>query len=180
MFTFQPRKVLAICSDLFGTQFDFSNVPYEERKAYADHIKKPNWSRFVPPESWLSLKPFPDVVEGIREIRKHVKFYTLSNAPWDFTYRLLNINKIEVDGVVDLAEYRIFKPNRRAYIEACQHIQFRPEYCLMLTANRDFGDLQGARSIGMQAQLLRGKAVRDMLELAKIFAELPVGHPVEE
>lgn len=167
--TFDPESVRVVLFDLFGTLVDFSGVPHEERKAYADHIRKPEWSPFRPPESWCELKAFPDVREGLANLYTRRRLpVILSNCPARLAKSIVRRNRLDIDIVIQLAAARVFKPHPRAYQAACDVLDVDPSACLMVTANEHFGDLEQSRALGMQACLIRGDSdVPGLVSLAE-------------
>lgn len=170
---FDPSPVRVVLFDLFGTVVDFSGVPYEERKAYAEHIRKPAWSPFRPPESWANLEAHPDSWDGLMRMQlKKKKKHTLailSNCPAPLAQRISENSCLMFDNIIQLAAARVFKPDPRAYQVACDVLDVEPAACLMVTANKSFGDLEQARALGMQACLIRDPSsdVPDIIALAE-------------
>jgi HAD superfamily hydrolase (TIGR01493 family) len=166
---FDPAPVRVVLFDLFGTVVDFADVPYEERKAYADHIRKPEWSPFRPPESWADLEAVPDAEDGIFRIGEHRATAILSNCPAEMAADIADGNRLRFGFIIQLAAARVFKPQPRAYQVALDVLDVEPSACLMVTANRKFGDLEQARALGMQACLIRDPSsdVPDILALAE-------------
>lgn len=167
--TFDPESVRVVLFDLFGTLVDFSGVPRDELRAYADHIRKPEWSPFRPPESWATLKAFPDVRAGLSRLYfRDRRPVILSNCPSRMADRIVQRNNLHFNDIIQLAAARVFKPNPRAYQAACDVLDVEPGECLMVTANEHFGDLEQSRALGMQACLIRGESdVPDLIELAR-------------
>ena len=86
---FKPKSVHVVCFDLFGTLFDLSQTPREERIAYGEHIKKP-WAPLSLPDSWENLPLFPDV--DMSELRRYVEVATMSNCPIELQVTYPGIN----------------------------------------------------------------------------------------
>jgi len=147
-------KVIAF--DVFGTVVDMSGVPREELQAYGDHIRKPEWSPLVLPESWKKLPAFPDAAAGIEMLRTRFKVVTCANGPAPLLQAIFDHNEIDVDLIVPMERLQVFKPSRQAYLWACAAAGAHPSECMMVTANvPGLGDLDVARSLGMQAQSIR-------------------------
>lgn len=162
-------KVIAF--DVFGTVVDLSHTPREEIKAYADHIRKPEWSPLTLPSSWLDQPFFSDVADGVRELRRiGLLVVTCSNAPVSFQRDLFSRHpEIEIHDIISLEEHEVFKPQREAYLAICEQLEVDAEHVLMVTANEHFGDLEGAKSAGMQSILIRGKQCPTVMDLAKMI-----------
>lgn len=164
-------NIAVLAVDVFGTVVDFSGVPYAEKKAYADHIKQPEWSPLRLPERWrYSLVAHPDSAKGLNRLRKKYTVVPLTNGPVRLIADLSFFNDLEWCAYFPLESYKVFKPDPRAYrlfVETFSDCE--PSRCLMVTANEKFGDLEAARSLGMQAVLIRGDdgGPKDLIELAE-------------
>lgn len=164
-------KTKLVAFDVFGTLLDMSNVPREELEAYGRHIAQPEWAPLRLPDHWQVLPTFPDVWPGLITLAMVVPtVVTLSNAPLRFQRALWAFNDREganIDEVVPLEVARVFKPHQDAYRAVLRMFpEYAPEECLMVTANEHFGDLEGARSVGMRSMLIRGKTGRNMHSVA--------------
>jgi 2-haloacid dehalogenase len=147
-------KVIAF--DVFGTIVDMSGVPPLEIIDYGNHIRLPEWSPLVLPESWKKLPAFPDAAAGIEMLRTRFKVVTCANGPADVLRAIFDHNEIDVDLIVPLERLQVFKPSKQAYLWACAAAGAHPSECMMVTANvPGLGDLDVARSLGMQAQAIR-------------------------
>ena len=161
-------RIKVIAFDVFGTLVRLKDeVPHEEIKAYADHIRKPEWSPLVLPDSWKNLKAFDDSAIVLKMLRRHFMVVTLSNGPLGLQAALLKNNDVDVDAIVPLEIAQVFKPNPRAYWAASEILDITPENWLMVTANEKFGDLEASKSVGMQSQLIRGDEVVDLYDLIR-------------
>ena len=164
----QIHKPKIIAFDVFGTVFDFSNVPYEERKAYADHIQQPEWSPLTLPASWENLPPHPDSQLGIEFLREQFIVVTCSNGPLGLLTKLSKNAGISWDAIIPLELNKVFKPNDRAYLTVCEVFGVEPRDVMMVTANKDFGDIEAAQRLGMQWSLIRNPpdGAQTIIELA--------------
>lgn len=156
--------------DIFGTLVSMEGVPREEMEAYGNHIRQPEWSPLVLPNSWRRLKAFDDVSVGFGRLQCDYKtVVTLSNAPLMTQDWLIYHNGLDdrTDLIVPLELIRVFKPNIEAY--KCLFRLFpdiKPEEFCMVSANKHFGDIEAARSLGMKAVLIRGDTGIDVSDLA--------------
>lgn len=160
-----------VAFDIFGTLLDMSGVDRGEMKAYGQHIRQPKWSPLTLPSSWLDQPFFPDVADGVKELRRiGLLVVTCSNAPVSFQRELFSRHpEIEIHDIISLEEHEVFKPRREAYLAICEQLEVDAEHVLMVTANEHFGDLEGAKSVGMQSILIRGKECPTVLDLAKMI-----------
>jgi FMN phosphatase YigB (HAD superfamily) len=154
--------------DCFGTVFNMSQIPKEDLRYYGSILKKPVWEPLNFPKYWQEIPPHPDSEEGIDILKsKGHKCVALSNAPHQLM-RVLSANaNIYWDHIIGLEEYKIYKPNRLAYLTACAELDCKPSDCTMVTANKTFGDIEGAKSVGMFAKLIRNEWCPDIMALAR-------------
>jgi 2-haloacid dehalogenase len=162
-------KVIAF--DVFGTVFDLSGVDREEIRSYAQHIRKPEWSPLTLPDSWLDLWPHADSKEGIARLRHGFTVVTCSNAPLGFMAKLSKKAGIIWDAIIPLELNKVYKPNPLAYMTVCEVTGVQPCEVMMVTANKDFGDLEASAALGMTPQLIsryiEGPGPKTIIELAE-------------
>ena len=161
-------SIKVIAFDLFGTVFDMSGVDRAEIRAYLEHIKKPEWSPLVLPDSWRKMKPFPDAREGFKRLTKQYLTTSLSNAPITLQCRLFVDNYLSLHFLTPLEMLRVYKTDPRAYLSVCDLFSVEPSEVMMVTANKDFGDLEAAEKLGMTPMLIRGETgPKTIIELAE-------------
>jgi 2-haloalkanoic acid dehalogenase type II len=161
-------KVIAF--DIFNTVYDLSTTPKDEIRAYGSHISKEGWSRLFLPKSWQNLKAFPDAKAGIERLREKYLVVTCSNGPMALQTRLNKNNGISWDFLIPLEERKIFKPNPLAYQMIADIMGVKTEEVAMITANKTFGDIEGASALGMAAFWIRGESkIVDINALAGIL-----------
>lgn len=153
------RIPTAIFFDVLNTLLDMSSAKREDIERYASHRGQVGvtWFPLDPPlpATWLKFPAWPDVHEGIDRLRDAgIKCYALSNVPSPMLTMMLQANLIALDEIVPLEKYRVYKPHVSAYQIACECAKIEPHQGLMVTANEKFGDIEGANSIGMRAQLI--------------------------
>lgn len=149
------KDLKVIAFDVFNTVYDLAAVPREEIKAYVDHIQKPAWEKLRLPKRWRKLPAFPDAAEGIARLRTQFTVVTLSNGPADVLVDLAKHNGIEWDAIVPIQLNRLYKPRLAAYMVAADMLDIAPRRIMMVTANKTFGDLEGAKTLGMTPMLIR-------------------------
>lgn len=156
-----------VAFDVFGTVVDLSGADREEVRAYARHIRRPEWAPLSLPASWERLPPHPDSVQGIERLRTKFFVCALSNGPLGMMSRMAKNAGLRWDCVIPLELGRVFKPDPRAYLVACDVLGVPPSAVLMVSANKDFGDIEASRGVGMQSILIRHPGgPRDTHELA--------------
>jgi FMN phosphatase YigB (HAD superfamily) len=171
--------IRAIFFDVFGTLLDMSSLQATdegraELRAYGEHLAEFQrtgvYKPLVLPGRWKDLPVFNDVDAGlIGLLEDGYKVYTFSNGPVELTNTALWKPGMPIDEIsaIDVREARGFKPTKWMYLWACGRAGHAPSECLMVTANEHFGDLEGARACGMQAQLIRGEECPDLIALAE-------------
>ena len=168
-------KIIAF--DVFGTLVDLSQTPKEEIREYARHIRKPEWSYLNLPDSWLSLKPHPDVLFGLSLLAgENIKLVACSNAPVNFMTALSHNQGLYFDYIIPLELKKVYKPNPESYKTILELFPVKPEEVLFVTANKDFGDLEGSSNVGMVPCLLertdkadknfKGVVAKDLMDLS--------------
>ncbi len=105
---------------------------------------------------WFNLPAHKDSAAGIRKLQDNgFLCVALSNGPAELIKHLSDNADIEWDLIIDLAKHNVYKPYSDAYKTVQKETGIKPEHCLMVTANPTFGDVDGAMSIGMNAQVIR-------------------------
>lgn len=143
-----------IMFDIFNTVFSFDSVSRESIRDYANHIHKPEWSPLILPESWKGLPARRGAREGIAALRNIAMVVTCSNGPLATQAHLARNNNIHWDAIMPLELWQVYKPNVLAYKYVHQYLGFRAEETMMVTRNKDFGDLEGAKANGIQPCLI--------------------------
>lgn len=162
-------KVIAF--DVFGTVFNMKGVADKrDIKAYLAHIQKPEWSPLILPSYWEMLPAHPDAAVGIERLRMGYTVVTCSNGPLGMLSKVSKHNHISWDAIIPLELNKVFKPNPRAYMTVCEVLNVAASEVMMVTANKDFGDLEASAALGMTPMLIREEGkVKDIIELARSF-----------
>lgn len=166
-------KIEAILLDMFGTFAYMLGVPREEIRAYLAQCVDPIYRPLELPRHWRWLPAYNDTKNGFDRLRKKHRVFVLSNATVDVTEGFLDHNDLNVDGIVNLAAIRRYKPHPECYTFGCEVAGVEPNNALMVTANPTFGpypfgDLEIAGAIGMQTQLIRNPGCpQTIIELAE-------------
>lgn len=157
-YDFDTARVRVVAFDLFGTVFDLKSAPAEEVRDYGRQIRLPEWQPLVLPRTWETMPAFPDSAEGLRLLRERFFVSSLSNAPLGLAAKMCKNAGVHFDCLLPLELGRVYKPNPLAYLKLCDVLACMPSEVLIVTANKDFGDIEAARSLGMQATLIRHPA----------------------
>lgn len=158
-----------ILFDCFGTVFNMTNVPKEDLIYYGSILNKPIWEPLNFPDTWKHIPAHPDSKQGLELIKQNHKIIALSNAPKTLISELSENNGIKWDHIIGLEKYKIYKPNPLAYLTACAELDCKPSECVMISANKNFGDIENSIKVGMRSILIRNKTVKDIFALNSIL-----------
>lgn len=147
--------------------FDFINTIVDVKKVatgkeldqYAYHLHHCNytgvWYPLELPYSWVGAPIFDDVIPGLYGLRN--LGYTLvafTNAPAALTIQWISRNSLPFQDIFPLEALKVFKPNQEAYNLLRDYYRVPHRETTVVTANRHFGDIEGADRAGMRAQLI--------------------------
>jgi len=149
-------KIKVVAFDLFGTVYDLSAVDREEIRDYVRQVKSnTDWNPLNLPAKWANIPAFPDSKDGIEKLKTKYTVVTMSNAPLGLQGQLNASNNISWHMTIPLELRAVYKPNLKAYTMILDLLGVAPREVVMVTANKTFGDLEAARSLGMHAVLIR-------------------------
>jgi len=155
--------------------FDADSAESADRLRYAICLKMWSDERYYKPaggiDSFRRLKPFDDSLEGLNALRNAgYKLVAASNIPYTVVYDMACNAGFEWDEILDLAAYRIYKPDLAAYAAICDLMQCDPSEVLMVTGNHGkygIGDDIEPLKIGMQtAKIRRDSPIQTIIDLA--------------
>lgn len=160
-----------ILFDCFGTVFNMEDIPKKDLIYYGSVLKNPTWEPLNFPETWKHIPAHPDSKYGLELIKTNHKVIALSNAPKSLMTELSKNNGIVWDHIIGLEKYKIYKPNPLSYLTACAELDCRPSECVMVSANKTFGDIENSKKIGMNSVLIRTEEIINIVHLAGILAQ---------
>ena len=146
-------KVIAF--DTFGTVFNTNHIPNQDISYYANIISQPTWQPLNLPPSFHNLQAHPDAPEGIAKLRQNYQVVTCSNCPIKLLTKLSKDNHITWDAIIPIECYKVYKPNRKAYLAIAELMGVNPQDIMMVTANPTFGDIEAAQELNMIPQIIR-------------------------
>ncbi|KAK0443226.1 haloacid dehalogenase [Armillaria borealis] len=91
---------------------------------------------------------WPDTVEGLYQLKKHVILTTLSNGNVRLLASQAKHANLPWDLVLSAELFSCYKPNPEAYLGAIKHLSVPPEKCAMVAAH--IYDLRAAAQVGMK------------------------------
>jgi len=158
--------------DCFGTIFNMKCVAKQDLIYYGSVLAKPIWERLYFPKYWRAIPAHPDSKNGLEMIRDAGYIIcALSNAPSELMKELSDNAGIIWDHIIPLEKYRIYKPNPLAYLTACAELNCKPSDCVMVSANKSFGDLESSVSIGMRSIFLDRDAKHTVATVAHTLGD---------
>jgi 2-haloacid dehalogenase len=105
--------------------------------------EKDHWNRV-----WHRLKPWPDSVAGLTRLKKKFTIAPLSNGNVSLLADMGKNAGLPWDLILGAEVARHYKPDREAYLTACELLSLKPEEVMMTAAHRS--DLAAARSFGLR------------------------------
>lgn len=99
-------------------------------------------------QSWERLDPWPDVVEGLKEIKNQIVIAPCSNGSIGLMTRLARYGGLPWDCILGAELARDYKPQPAVYLASCAALQLRPENVVMVAAHN--ADLHAARAAGLK------------------------------
>lgn len=97
---------------------------------------------------WHHLAPWSDSIQGIRELNKKFRTYTLSNGNIALLEDLVKNANLDFTGIYSAEMFKTYKPNAKVYLGAAETAGVRPEQCMMVAAHLD--DLKFAKQNGFR------------------------------
>ena len=158
--TITGLKVLGF--DCFNTIFRMDKIERNEIKDYAkatvDKIGV-DWEMWSPSPVWYELDAHPDARAAIEAMRRSGYICaTMSNGPVDLLHTLSRRNFIQWDMITPIQLKRVWKRSPEAYLTLCDLFRVKPSEVGIVTANRTFGDVEVAESLGMRANVIRDES----------------------
>jgi 2-haloacid dehalogenase len=140
------------------------------------------WQRFgLPPipedertwlvRRWHELEPWPDVVAGLHELRRHVIVGSLSNGNVALQIDLARHAKLPFDVLFSAEHFRHYKPDAQTYLGALELLALPPGHVALAAAHN--GDLRAAASHGLRTIFLPRPAEHGAKQTTDLVAEGP-------
>ena len=98
---------------------------------------------------YMDLQPYPDAIEGLRDLGARYKLVALSNGEQWYLEQLLGSNvPVEFDAIISVDQVGAFKPSPGIYRKAVQRLQCEPGEIMMVAAHSF--DILGAQACGFK------------------------------
>lgn len=105
-------------------------------------------------ESWKSVTPFEDAVEGLNQLKERYRLVVLSNGEdWFLRHLAENQIRFQFDKIISVETVGVFKPHPAVY-RTCARILGNEPHELMMISSNSF-DVMGARACGFQAAWIK-------------------------
>ena len=98
--------------------------------------------------AWEQLPPWPDVVEGLSELRRYVLIAPCSNGSIALMSHLARFAKLPWDAILGADIAQNYKPEPAVYQASASALRLKPENVMMVAAHND--DLHAARESGLK------------------------------
>jgi 2-haloacid dehalogenase len=98
--------------------------------------------------AWHRLDAWPDVAEGLKQLRARHLLAPVSNGNISIMVDLARRNRFPWDAILGAEVAGNYKPKPRVYLAACAAFDLAPENCMMVAAHS--GDLAAAAACGLR------------------------------
>lgn len=113
--------------------------------------------------AWHKLKPWPDAVEGITQLKKHYIVAPLSDGSTKLLVDMAKHSHLPWDMVFGADISQSYKPTPRAYLHACELLEVPPQRAMLIAAHGY--DLEAARSCGLKTAFILREHAADPSKL---------------
>lgn len=124
--------------DKLLAEHDLSHVSEADR----DHLTR----------AWHRLKPWPDVVAGLKRLKARFIIGTLSNGNVGLLARMAKNAGLPWDVVLGAETARAYKPMPEAYLSAARLLNLEPNRLMLVAAHN--GDLAAAQRVGLRTAFI--------------------------
>lgn len=97
---------------------------------------------------WHRLDAWPDVVEGLKRLRKNFLLAPMSNGNISLMADMARHNGFHWDAILGSEIARDYKPKPEVYLAGCGAFDLAPEACMMVAAHSS--DLSAAAACGLK------------------------------
>jgi 2-haloacid dehalogenase len=98
--------------------------------------------------AWEKLPPWPDVVEGLEQLKRRYILAPCSNGSIALMARLAKYGGLAWDAIVGAEVAQNYKPDPAVYLASVAALRLAPEQVMMVAAHN--GDLAAARTNGLK------------------------------
>jgi len=102
---------------------------------------------------WHRLAPWPDVIDGLRRLKKKYIIGPLSNGNLALMVDLAKFAQLPWDVVFGADLFRHYKPDPQTYLGVCHFLGLEPEQVMMGAAHNY--DLKAAKALGLRTAFIQ-------------------------
>ena len=163
---------VALAFDCFGTVFDMATFDRDLIRDYVNHVRTKPTELYVFPQPWWEIKAHADSAWGIKKLQKSgFKCFAASNGSVELIKTISERSAIYWDGITDFVTHGYYKPDVRAYAAITSQFNLVASDVCVVTANPDFGDVEGAQANGMMTEVIRHS---DLFPTLEAFADFTI------
>lgn len=101
---------------------------------------------------WHRLTPWPDVVEGLHQLKRHFTLVTLSNGNLGLLANMAKNAGLPWDLILSAEVFRHYKPDPETYLGVAQTFDIAPSEVMLVASHKD--DLASAHACGLQTAFI--------------------------
>ena len=101
---------------------------------------------------WQRLRPWPDVVEGLRRLKSRYVICTLSNGNISLLTEMARHAGLPWDCILSAEIFRKYKPDPATYLGVAEVFDVSPDEVMLVASHQD--DLAAARECGLQTAFI--------------------------
>lgn len=114
---------------------------------------------------WHRLHPWPDSVRGLRTLKKAMIVAPLSNGNARLLVDMAKSASLPWDIIFAGDMFRVYKPDKRTYLGACEWLACQPSNVLMIAAH--LHDLKAAKNCGLLTAYVKRPGEESQTEIAE-------------
>lgn len=101
---------------------------------------------------WHRLSPWPDVIEGLGQLKTQFTLVTLSNGNLGLLANMAKNAGLPWDLILSAEVFRHYKPDPETYLGVAQTFDIPPEQVMLVASHKD--DLASAHACGLQTAFI--------------------------
>ena len=101
---------------------------------------------------WHRLNPWPDVIEGLGQLKTQFTLVTLSNGNLGLLANMAKNAGLPWDLILSAEVFRHYKPDPETYLGVAQTFDIPPEKVMLVASHKD--DLASAHACGLQTAFI--------------------------
>lgn len=151
------NRVKTVLFDCFGTVFDVRSLPKGYVREYAEHVRSKPDEPYTFADEWFGLPAHPGVSNAMQALQRcGLRCVAFSNGDPHLLQTLAIRSGFNWNHIIDIkGNHFPYKPHLDTY-SLPSRLGYKPANTIMVTANKTFGDIEGATDAGMRAVLVDG------------------------